>query len=123
MKINDHGILVKRDKASVLGEYVSAMASLNLQKCHDSVVQWLGKERGCNSEMILKHVLESNQIKIQLVPQSLLPFERAVLIDGNSHSAGEKDFYCYHKFCQSVDAPLQLPSTMQRCKDLKFPSQ
>ena len=121
-EINDHGILVKRDKAHIVGKYVSAMTSLNLQKCHESVVQWLGEERGCNSEMILKYVLESNELKIQLVPQSLLPFERAVLIDGNSYTPGEKDFYCYHKFCQSIDAPLLLPSKMQKCKELTFPS-
>jgi len=121
-EINDHGILVKRSKASILGEYVSALATLDLQKCHESVTEFLGKERGCNSEMILKHVLETNQVKVKLVPQSLLPFERAVLIDGKSQSEGETDFFCYHKFCQSVDAPLQLPSDLQKCNELTFPS-
>lgn len=119
-ELNDHGILISRKKASVVGKYVSAMASLDLHKCHESVEEWLGKQRGCNSEMILKHVLESNQIKVKLVPQSVLPFERAVLIDGESKG---DDYYCYHKFCQSIDQPLELPSEIKKCKDLTFPAQ
>jgi len=119
-ELNDHGILISRNKASVMGKYVSAMASLDLHKCHESVEEWLGKERGCNSEMILKHVLESNQIKVKLVPQSVLPFERAVLIDGESNG---DDYYCYHKFCQSIDQPLELPPEIKKCKELTFPTQ
>lgn len=120
-EINDHGILIRRDKAMFVGEYVSTMAALDLQECHDSVTEWVGEERGCNSEMILKYVLEKHKIKVKLVPQSLLPFERSVLIDGKSAQTGD-DFYCYHKFCQSVDEPLELPSEIQRCKELSFSS-
>jgi len=120
-EINDHGILIRRDKANIVGEYVSAMASLDLQKCHDSVTEWLGKDRGCNSEMILKYILETNHVRVKLVPQSLLPFERAVRIDNSSNNNNNgNDFYCYHKFCQSIEDPLQLPSGMRKCKDLNF---
>ena len=134
-EINDHGILIKRHKASVLGRYVSAMASVDLQECHNHVQKWVGEDRGCNSEMILKHVLEHHDIKTKLVPQSLLPFERAVLVDGKSQGSSlssssslrqggnhhkAEDFYCYHKFCQSVDQPLVLPSEIQQCKELSF---
>lgn len=129
-EINDHGILIRRDRAVFVGEYVSTMAALDLQECHDSVTEWVGKERGCNSEMILKYVLEKHEIKVKLVPQSLLPFERSVRIDGKSAQTGDNknggggndDFYCYHKFCQSVDEPLELPSEIQRCKELTFSS-
>ncbi len=116
-ELNDHGILVSRKKAAIVGKYVSTIAKLDLHKCHESVEEWLGKERGCNSEMILKHVLETNQVKVKLVPQSVLPFERAVVIDGESK---RDDYYCYHKFCQSIDQPLELPSEIQKCKELTF---
>lgn len=118
-EINDHGILIRREKADIMGAYVSAMVNSDLQKCHESVTEWLGKDRGCNSEMILRYILESNGIDVQLVPQSVLPFERSVVIDGKS-SGGEKNFYCLHKMCQSVDAPLEIPSEIQGCKSLKF---
>jgi hypothetical protein len=113
-EINDHGVLIKRDKANVLGKYVSSMANTDLSKCHDSVTQWLGKERGCNSEMILKYILKVNNITVQLLPQSLLPFERAVVVE---HNDGRKEF-CFHKFCQSKHQPLRLPIDMRKCKDL-----
>jgi hypothetical protein len=127
-EINDHGVLIRSSKAHILGRYVTAMGNVDLQQCHDSVTEWLGKDRGCNSEMILRYVLEVNNIKVKLVPQSILPFERAVLIDGksgntatsNTNGNGNDDFYCYHKFCQSIDQPLELPSGIQRCKELTF---
>jgi len=120
---NDHGILIRRSKADIVGEYVSAMTASfdTLTECHNSVTPWLGKNRGCNSEMILKHILslEVNNIKVKLVPQSVLPFERAVLIDNNNNDDTD-DYYCYHKFCQSIQEPLQLPSEIRKCKDLTF---
>lgn len=128
-EINDHGVLIRREKANVLGKYVTAMGAVDLQKCHDSVTEWLGKDRGCNSEMILQHIMEEHKIKVKLVPQSILPFERAVLIDGKNRNTktenggdggNDDDFYCYHKFCQSIDQPLELPSGIQRCKELTF---
>jgi len=124
-EINDHGILIRSNKAHILGRYVTTMGNVDLQQCHDSVTEWLGKDRGCNSEMILRHILEVYSIKVKLVPQSILPFERAVLIDGKSRTANTKndrkdDFYCYHKFCQSIDQPLELPSGIQKCKELTF---
>jgi len=118
-EICDHGILIRRSKADVVGAYVSTMARLDLQECHDSVTEWLGQERGCNSEMILKHALRVHDVRVKEVPQSALPFERAVRIesgDGNDTS----NYYCYHKFCQSVDEPIQLPPEIQKCQELTF---
>jgi hypothetical protein len=113
-EMNDHGVLIKRDKAAVLAKYVTTLVNTNLTKCHQSVQPWLGKERGCNSEMILKHVLKEHNIVVQLVPQSLLPFERSVVVQYNS---GKKE-YCYHKFCQSKEQPLALPPDKKKCKDI-----
>jgi len=122
-EINDHGILIKRSKSDVVGKYVTAMAHAKLGLCHKSVEPVLGKERGCNSEMILKWIIEQeNQLKVKLVPQSLLPFQRSVLIhnaDDGNNGRGD-DYYCYHKFCQSIDDPLTIPNNIKVCKDLKF---
>ena len=115
-EINDHGILIKRSKASVVGEYVSSMVSLDLKDCHDSVEEYVGKQRGCNSEMVLRHVLEKNNVRVKLVPQSVLPFERAVRIEDE----GGSKYYCYHKFCQSIERPLELPGEIKNCKELDF---
>lgn len=132
-EINDHGILIKRSKARIVGSYVTSIINSNVNSCHKSVQKNLHKHRGCNSEMILKYVLEKNDIKVKLVPQSLLPFERAVLIDphrdGKSNvdedidgdgEVDDNDFYCYHEFCQSLDNPLSLPKDTRQCKDIIF---
>jgi len=122
-EICDHGILIRRSKADVVGAYVSTMARLDLQECHDSVTEWLGQERGCNSEMILRHALRVHDVRVKEVPQSALPFERAVRIesgDGNDNDNDTSNYYCYHKFCQSVDEPLQLPPEIQKCQELTF---
>jgi hypothetical protein len=117
-EINDHGVLLKRETAGdILGQYVTTLVKqTDLNACHTSVEAWLGRERGCNSEMILKHVLKESNLSVQLVPQSALPFERAVLVE---HNNGKKE-YCFHKFCQSKDSPLQLPPGMKKCKDIPF---
>jgi hypothetical protein len=113
-EINDHGVLIRRDKAEVLAKYVTTLVNTNLTKCHQSVEPWLGKQRGCNSEMILKHILIEHGITVQLVPQSILPFERAVVVQ---HNSGKRE-YCYHKFCQSKEQPLVLPPEIRKCKDI-----
>merc|ERR1719476_222696 len=81
-EINDHGMLIRRDKADVIGAYMTSMVDFEMQKCHDSVRKYFGRKRGCNSEMILKYILKDHGIKVKLVPQSLLPFERSVVISG-----------------------------------------
>jgi hypothetical protein len=122
-EVNDHGILLKRDKADVLGAYVTTLVHTNLNACHKSVERWLGKQRGCNSEMILKHVLKTHNVTVQLVPQSLLPMERAVVVDVDDvqhpNNPGQHQ-YCFHKFCQSKEQPLALPNNIKRCADLPF---
>jgi hypothetical protein len=117
-EINDHGILLKRATAGdILGLYVTTLVKyVDLESCHTSVEAWLGKERGCNSEMILKHVLKESNITVQLVPQAVLPFERAVLVQ---HDNGKQE-YCFHKFCQSKTDPLKLPPGMKKCTDIPF---
>lgn len=113
-ELNDHGIVIKREKAAVIGRYFSSMLSANLEACHESVRGTVGKQRGCNSEMILKWILQHENVAIQLVPQSALPFERAVAVRPKKG----KVTLCLHKHCQSKEAPLFLPGDVPKCKDV-----
>ena len=129
-EINDHGILIKRSKAHVVGKYLSSMVHADLNECHRSVRSFVGAERGCNSEMILKYILHKNNVTVQLVPQSVLPFERSAIVNhnhdegdnnnnNNSKDNGDNGYeYCLHKFCQSREQPLQIPTDLRRCKDI-----
>ncbi|OEU08263.1 hypothetical protein FRACYDRAFT_250051 [Fragilariopsis cylindrus CCMP1102] len=133
-EMNDHGILIKRNKANIVGKYITSLSEypkINLNECHESVEQYMGKnngDRGCNSEMLLKFILEKNKINVKLVDQSLLPFQRSVLIhnqekeneNDNDNDNDNDDYYCYHKFCQSIENPLQLPNNIKKCKELLF---
>jgi hypothetical protein len=117
-EINDHGIVIKRSKAEVVGRYFSSLLSADLTSCHAQVhqSQQVGDLRGCNSEMILKWILDKQNITVQGVPQSILPFERSMSIlwiDGNV-------YHCFHKFCQSKDLPLEIEDDIPFCKDVSF---
>jgi hypothetical protein len=120
-EMNDHAIVLKREKAAVVGRYFSSLLSADLEACHKSVKQTLGlvaDNRGCNSEMILKWILQENNVTVQGVPQSLLPFERSVVV----RSKGGKKQTCFHKFCQSKEAPLEIPENIPMCKDIEWRS-
>ena len=126
-EMNDHGILIKRNKANIVGKYITSLSGSDLNDCHTSVEQYMGNnnDRGCNSEMLLKFILEKNNINVKLVDQSLLPFQRSVLIhnqekENENYNENDNDYYCYHKFCQSIENPLQLPNNIQKCKELLF---
>jgi hypothetical protein len=117
-EINDHGIVIKRSKAEAVGRYFSSLLSADLESCHAKARRSMqvGELRGCNSEMILKWILEKQNITVQGVPQSILPFERAMSVrwvDGNV-------YHCFHKFCQSKELPLHIEANIPFCKDLRF---
>jgi len=114
-EINDHAIIVARKNAQVLGRYYTSLFDADLEACAESVKEEMGKLRGCNSEMILKWILKENSIQVQEVPQSLIPFQRSVnvLWDGNVVP-------CFHKYCQSQEAPLIADPSMKACKTLSF---
>jgi hypothetical protein len=114
-EINDHAIIVSREKAHVLGKYYTSLFKANLEACAQSVKEAMGTQRGCNSEMILKWILKENSIRVKEVPQSLIPFQRSVNVLKDGHV-----FPCFHKYCQSQDAPLIADSSVKACKTLTF---
>lgn len=114
-EINDHAIIVVREKAHVVGRYYNSLFEANLEACAESVKEAMGKQRGCNSEMILKWILKEHSIQVKEVPQSLIPFQRSVNVikEGNV-------FPCFHKYCQSQEAPLIADPAIKACKTLTF---
>ena len=116
-EICDHAILVKRAKATVFTKYLTSLLEANLDQCHARAQKDHGfkaKVRGCNSEMILKYIAEVNNVTIQQLPQSLMPFQRAATIQ----HANDTIEHCLHKFCQSKELPLDFPKPLRRCKDI-----
>ena len=113
----DHAILVRRPKAHIFARYFSQLTRVDLEKCHKMAQKEHGfpTNRGCNSEMILQFIAKANRVTIQTVPQSLLPFQRAVPI---MHKNGTVE-YCLHKFCQSNDLPLEFPKPLRKCSEVR----
>jgi hypothetical protein len=114
MALCDHGIVIRRAKAAVVGRYFQQLLETDLNQCHDSVAGIVPNNTGCDSGMIFKWILERNNITVQSVPQSLMPFERSMVIgftDGGTES-------CIHKLCQSKVEPLQFPSNLRMCRDV-----
>lgn len=114
-EINDHAIVLKREKAHVLGRYYTSLLDADLDACAESVKDVMGKLRGCNSEMILRWILQQNSINVQEVPQSLIPFQRSVHVQREGNVIP-----CFHKFCQSKEAPLIADPALQTCKALTW---
>jgi hypothetical protein len=79
------------------------------------MIQPLG-ERGCNSEMLLKWVIEKESLNVKKVGQGLLPFQRSMHLDLNGTVVE-----CFHKYCKSVENNLG-DFGMQRCKNIKLPA-
>ena len=114
-EINDHAIVVSREKAQVVGRYYKSLFDADLEACGEAVKDEMGEKRGCNSEMILKWILKEHSIDVQEVPQSLIPFQRSVNVAWEGEVVP-----CFHKYCQSKEAPLIADPPMKACKTLKF---
>lgn len=114
-EINDHAIIVSREKAHVLGRYYTSLFDADLEACGEAVKNHMGDKRGCNSEMILRWILNENEIQVQEVPQSLIPFQRSVTVEWNGQV-----FPCFHKYCQSKEDPLVVDPSLKKCKSLTF---
>lgn len=122
-EVNDHALLVARDQADRFGKYYSTLFSVDYEACAQrAYLEETDRKRGCNSEMILKWVLDQSSLSVCKMPQSLIPFERSahVRLPSSTSDSSTDVITCMHKFCQSNDAPLQIPSDLQMCRDLKF---
>jgi hypothetical protein len=118
MALCDHGIVIRREKAAVVGRFFQQLLETDLNGCHESVIGIAPNNTGCNSGMIFQWVLEQNNVTVQPVPQSLLPFERSMVI---GFKEGETET-CIHKFCQSKKDPLMIPTNLRICRDIPLPT-
>jgi hypothetical protein len=114
---NDYGIVIKREKAAVIGKYFTQLLNPDIEECHKSVKDIAEPSTGCNSGMLLYYILHKNNVTVQEVPQALLPFERAMTLGLRT---GET-VTCIHKLCQSSRDRLEIPSDLQMCHDVNLP--
>lgn len=115
---NDHFLIAKRSSADVFGNYYSSLFGIDVEACMANLPRYLkdGGKRGCSSEMLLKWVIDQANLKVGLMNQLELPFQRSLnvaLPDGSST-------VCFHKFCQSRSEPLEIPDGFSMCKDLDW---
>ena len=113
----DHGIVIKREKAAVIGRYFEKLLESDLNQCHQSVVGIAPNNTGCNTGMLFQWILEQNNVYVQKVPQSMMPFERSMVIafkEGGTET-------CIHKYCQSNIRPLTVPSDLRMCGNIAIP--
>ena len=110
---NDYGLVIKRDKAAIIGQYFNQLLKTDLDGCHESVKGMAVNNTGCNSGMLLYWIMKQKNVTVQRVPQSLFPIERALNLNLNKTTE-----VCIHKYCQSVVSPLQIPDNLKACSDV-----
>lgn len=115
-EMNDHGIIVRRGKAKIFGDYYSQLFKVDMEACAKRLPSGFrkGGERGCNSEMILKYIVDKHRIKVHKVGQAEIPFQRSLNV-----VHGERITQCFHKVCQSTKNQLQ-DHGLQKCSALAF---
>lgn len=103
-EMNDHGLVVVRAHAELFGKYLGALRKTDLAACARSLSASLssGGLRGCNSEMLMKWIIYHADLKVRMVGQELMPFQRSMHLNHYNGSVVE----CFHKYCQSRDYPL-----------------
>lgn len=110
--------MVEASSSSLLSTTATKSSTISSSSSSSSQRRSLPKTapvRGCNSEMMLRWIVEHHQLIVQKVGQADLPFQRSLnvlLPDGN---VGQ----CFHKLCQSHDNPLDAHG-LQKCTALKF---
>jgi len=114
-EINDHGLVAKRSAADVFGLYLSRLLQFDVDECRKQMTRPMG-DRGCNSEMLLKWVMEKESLDVRRVGQKLLPFQRSMHLNLNGRIVE-----CFHKYCKSSKDNLE-DFGVQRCKNIQLPS-
>jgi len=120
-EVNDHILISRRDTAGLFGDYYSTLMETDVKQCMDTLPKRLTNNglRGCNSEMLLKWVIEKQHVNTTKVGQGLFPFQRSANIrlpDGSNKQ-------CFHKFCQSKGLPLILSGKnkgIKKCKNINW---
>ena len=113
-EINDHGLVARRSVADVFGLYLSRLLDYDVDDCRKHMTQPMG-ERGCNSEMLLKWVIEKENVEVKRVGQNLIPFQRSMHLNLNGRIVE-----CFHKYCKSTKDNLE-DFGVEKCKDVKLP--
>jgi len=112
---NDHGIVIKRNKAHIIGRYFDQILRTDLEGCHKSVEMMVPTDTGCNSGMLLYWIMNQNNVTVQPVSQSVFPIERVLNLSYNNTRE-----ICIHRYCQSMESPLKIPDTLRHCRDLEM---
>jgi hypothetical protein len=112
---NDYGLVIRRNKASMIGRYFDQILKADLQGCHDSVKGMVPDHTGCNSGMLFYYIMQNNNVTVQRVPQSVFPIERSLHLKLN-----DTEKVCLHNMCQSKESPLKIPGKMKPCTKIKL---
>jgi len=118
-EICDHLLISRRDIADIFGNYYSKLFETDTKECMDHLTEGLrqGGKRGCNSEMLLKWMIEKNGAIITTVGQGLMPFQRTA----NVRLPDGSNLQCFHEFCQSKEDRLDMSITnIQQCKTIDW---
>ena len=137
-EINDHAMLLTRERAHFLGRFYSTVIlGGHARACRVQILRsgvhspcWqhddgVAKRHGqrcvdsCNSEELLRYALNRAGLRVHLVGQALLPFERSSHILVPPHGSG-RTALCFHKLCQSHEQPLSTPPGRNLCSTLNL---
>ena len=119
LELNDHILISTRKTAGIFGNYYLALFQTDVERCMDSLPTSLSSsgERGCNSEMLLKWIVDWNNVRVTKVRQSEVPFQRSANVKLSDGSITQ----CFHKFCQSKKSPLKVSKeykNMRKCSKI-----
>lgn len=113
---SDYGIVIKREKATIIGKYFEEILKADLDGCHESVKGMVPAGTGCTSGMLFYWIMKQKNVTVQRVPQSVFPIERALNLSMNNTKE-----ICIHRLCQSEESPLKIPDNLQICSEIKLP--
>ena len=124
-EINDHAMLLSRERAHFLGRFYSTVilgggaAACRVHVSRSGVHSPCRHSQpcvdGCNSEELMRWALTRAGLRVHLVGQALLPFERSSHILVPPH---RRTIRCFHKLCQSHEQPLSTPPGRGLCSAL-----
>jgi hypothetical protein len=125
-EINDHAMLLTRERADFIGRFYSTVilgggaaacrVHISRSGVHSPCTYGQPCVDGCNSEELMRWALTRAGLRVHLVGQALLPFQRSSHILVPPH--GRSTIRCFHKLCQSHEQPLSMPPGRGLCSKL-----